>query len=80
MQSISRPFDRTQAEVFKLVQSGRAVVGCEYRKAGKVVKDWGALVGLRGCGVCTVDDWVEWEEIRGWSTRRTKARRNQVYS
>eukprot|EP00913_Durusdinium_trenchii_P031615 g29605.t1 len=30
----------TKAEVFKLVQSGRAVVGCEYRKAGKVVKDW----------------------------------------
>lgn len=29
----------TKAEVFKLVQNGRSVVGCEYRKAGQVVKD-----------------------------------------
>ena len=29
----------TKAEVFKLLQHGRNVVGCEYRKAGKVVKD-----------------------------------------
>ena len=29
----------TKAEVFKLLQNGRNVVGCEYRKAGKVVKD-----------------------------------------
>eukprot|EP00438_Fugacium_kawagutii_P004839 Skav221060 [mRNA] locus=scaffold3118:62102:67689:+ [translate_table: standard] len=29
----------TKAEVFKLVQNGRNVVGCMYRKAGKEVKD-----------------------------------------
>lgn len=29
----------TKAEVYKLVQNGRSVVGCEYRKAGKSVKD-----------------------------------------
>jgi succinate dehydrogenase/fumarate reductase flavoprotein subunit len=34
----------TKAEVFKLIQSGRAVVGCEYRKAGKVIKEFGPMV------------------------------------
>ncbi|CAK9081080.1 unnamed protein product [Durusdinium trenchii] len=38
----------TKAEVFKLVQSGRAVVGCEYRKAGKVVKEFGPMVLASG--------------------------------
>ena len=35
----------TKAEVFKLLQNGRNVVGCEYRKAGKVVKAGGSAGG-----------------------------------
>eukprot|EP00913_Durusdinium_trenchii_P033677 g31526.t1 len=38
----------TKAEVFKLVQSGRSVVGCEYRKAGKVTKEFGPMVLASG--------------------------------
>jgi hypothetical protein len=35
----------TKAEVFKLLQNGRNVVGCEYCKAGKVVKAGGSAGG-----------------------------------
>merc|ERR1712100_243729 len=38
----------TKAEVFKLILNGRAVVGCEYRKAGKVVKEFGPVVFASG--------------------------------
>merc|ERR1711963_1290751 len=38
----------TKAEVFKLIQNGRAVVGCEYRKAGKVIKEFGPVVFASG--------------------------------
>ncbi|CAL1151915.1 unnamed protein product [Cladocopium goreaui] len=38
----------TKAEVFKLLQNGRNVVGCEYRKAGKVVKEFGPMVLASG--------------------------------
>merc|ERR1719229_749692 len=38
----------TKAEVFKLVLNGRAVVGCEYRKAGKVLKEFGPVVFASG--------------------------------
>merc|ERR1711953_1093096 len=38
----------TKAEVFKLILNGRAVVGCEYRKAGKVVKEFGPMVFASG--------------------------------
>merc|ERR1712003_372758 len=34
----------TKAEVFKLILNGPAVVGCEYRKACKVVKEFGPMV------------------------------------
>merc|ERR1712109_415915 len=38
----------TKAEVFKLIMNGPAVVGCEYRKAGKVVKEFGPMVFASG--------------------------------
>jgi len=38
----------TKAEVFKLILNGRSVVGCEYRKAGKVVKEFGPVVFASG--------------------------------
>merc|ERR1712157_373931 len=38
----------TKAEVFKLILNGRAVVGCEYKKAGKVVKEFGPMVFASG--------------------------------
>merc|ERR1712054_28413 len=38
----------TKARVFKLILNGRAVVGCEYRKAGKVVKEFGPMVFASG--------------------------------
>eukprot|EP00930_Biecheleria_cincta_P064047 TRINITY_DN495_c0_g1_i3.p1 TRINITY_DN495_c0_g1~~TRINITY_DN495_c0_g1_i3.p1 ORF type:complete len:329 (-),score=87.61 TRINITY_DN495_c0_g1_i3:1626-2612(-) len=38
----------TKAEVFKLIQNGRAVVGCEYRKAGKVIKEFGPMIFASG--------------------------------
>ncbi|CAE7264067.1 osm1 [Symbiodinium necroappetens] len=38
----------TKAEVFKLLQNGSAVVGCEYKKAGKVVKEFGPMVLASG--------------------------------
>merc|ERR1711879_562879 len=38
----------TKAEVFKLILNGRAVVGCEYRKAGKVVKEFGPVIWASG--------------------------------
>merc|ERR1712039_340137 len=38
----------TKAEVFKLVLNGRAVVGCEYRKAGKVLKEFGPVIFCSG--------------------------------
>ncbi|CAE7892623.1 osm1, partial [Symbiodinium microadriaticum] len=38
----------TKAEVFKLLQNGSAVVGCEYKRAGKVVKEFGPMVLASG--------------------------------
>merc|ERR1712070_1230908 len=38
----------TKAEVYKLIQSGKSVVGCEYKKAGKVVKEFGPVVFASG--------------------------------
>merc|ERR1711953_106679 len=38
----------TKAEVFDLILNGRAVVGCEYRKAGKVLKEFGPVIWASG--------------------------------
>jgi succinate dehydrogenase/fumarate reductase flavoprotein subunit len=38
----------TKAEVFKLITNGKAVVGCEYRKAGVVSKEFGPVVLASG--------------------------------
>jgi len=38
----------TKAEVYKLIQNGKSVVGCEYKKAGKVVKEFGPVVFASG--------------------------------
>merc|ERR1719408_213351 len=38
----------TKAEVYKLIQDGKAVVGCEYKKAGKIVKEFGPVVFASG--------------------------------
>merc|ERR1712048_780837 len=38
----------TKAEVFKLIQNGKAVVGCEYRKAGTVTKAFGPVIFCSG--------------------------------
>jgi flavocytochrome c len=38
----------TKAEVFKLIQNGNAVVGCEYRKAGSVFKEFGPVIFASG--------------------------------
>merc|ERR1719215_927640 len=38
----------TKAEVFKLIQNGRAVVGCEYRKAGQTLKEFGPVIFCSG--------------------------------
>merc|ERR1712003_206884 len=38
----------TKAEVFNLIMNGPAVVGCEYRKAGKVSKEFGPVVFASG--------------------------------
>jgi len=38
----------TKAEVFNLLMNGTAVVGCEYRKAGAVIKEFGPVVFASG--------------------------------
>merc|ERR1712038_1895935 len=38
----------TKAEVFKLIMNKNAVVGCEYRKAGKVTKAFGPVIFCSG--------------------------------
>merc|ERR1719229_1593002 len=38
----------TKAEVFNLIQNGKAVVGCEYRKAGTVTKAFGPVIFASG--------------------------------
>merc|ERR1712048_571360 len=38
----------TKAEVFKLIQNGKAVVGCEYHKAGNVIKEFGPVIFCSG--------------------------------
>merc|ERR1719188_1465575 len=38
----------TKAEVFNLLRNGKAVVGCEYRKGGKVFKEFGPVVFCSG--------------------------------
>merc|ERR1711937_470931 len=38
----------TKAEVFKLIMNGNAVVGCEYRKSGNVLKEFGPVVFASG--------------------------------
>merc|ERR1712151_1218803 len=52
LEKVSEKTDRgriiTKAEVFKLIQNGRAVVGCEYRKAGKVDKEFGPVIFASG--------------------------------
>merc|ERR1719388_236192 len=37
-----------KAEVFKLIMNGKAVVGCEYRKGGKVFKEFGPVIFCSG--------------------------------
>merc|ERR1712050_821484 len=52
LEKIAEKTDRariiTKAEVFKLIMNGPAVVGCEYRKAGKVSKEFGPVVFASG--------------------------------
>merc|ERR1712217_113902 len=38
----------TKAEVFNLIRNGKAVVGCEYRKGGTVVKEFGPVIFCSG--------------------------------
>merc|ERR1719229_1190154 len=38
----------TKAEVFNLLQNGKAVIGCEYRKGGKVEKEFGPMIFASG--------------------------------
>jgi len=38
----------TKAEVFKLILNGKAVVGCEYRKGGQVLKEFGPVIFCSG--------------------------------
>jgi len=38
----------TKAEVFNLLRNGKAVVGCEYRKGGKVYKEFGPVIFCSG--------------------------------
>merc|ERR1711972_725241 len=38
----------TKAEVKKLIQNGKAVVGCEYHKAGNVIKEFGPVIFCSG--------------------------------
>merc|ERR1739848_236446 len=38
----------TKAEVFKLILNGKAVVGCEYRKGGAVLKEFGPVIFCSG--------------------------------
>merc|ERR1711904_46450 len=38
----------TKAEVFKLICNGKNVVGCEYRKSGNVLKEFGPVVFASG--------------------------------
>merc|ERR1712061_641157 len=52
LEKIAEKTDRariiTKAEVFKLLQANGGVVGCEYRKAGKVSKEFGPVVFASG--------------------------------
>merc|ERR1712113_1194872 len=52
LEKIAEKTDRariiTKAEVFKLIMNKNAVVGCEYRKAGKVSKEFGPVVFASG--------------------------------
>merc|ERR1711953_1263946 len=52
LENIAEKTDRariiTKAEVFKLIQNGKAVVGCEYRKAGTVTKAFGPVIFCSG--------------------------------
>merc|ERR1712079_646151 len=52
LEKIAEKTDRariiTKAEVFNLIMNGPAVVGCEYRKAGKVSKEFGPVVFASG--------------------------------
>merc|ERR1719453_2782925 len=51
-EKISEMTDRariiTKAEVFKLICNGKAVTGCEYRKAGVVTKEFGPVIFCSG--------------------------------
>merc|ERR1712166_915253 len=38
----------TKAEVFKLIMNGKAVTGCEYRKAGNTTKEFGPVIFCSG--------------------------------
>merc|ERR1712056_124739 len=52
LEKIAEKTDRariiTKAEVFNLIMNGPAVVGCEYRKAGKVSKEFGPMIFASG--------------------------------
>merc|ERR1712056_910 len=52
LEKIAEKTDRariiTKAEVFNLIMNGPAVVGCEYRKAGKVEKEFGPMIFASG--------------------------------
>merc|ERR1740133_807372 len=51
-EKVSEKTDRariiTKADVFKLLMNGDAVVGCEYRKAGSVYKEFGPMIFASG--------------------------------
>jgi len=51
-EKVSEKTDRariiTKADVFKLLMNGDAVVGCEYRKAGAVYKEFGPMIFASG--------------------------------
>merc|ERR1712232_678254 len=38
----------TKAQVFKLILNGKAVVGCEYRKGGQTLKEFGPVIWASG--------------------------------
>merc|ERR1712216_604921 len=52
LEKIAEKTDRarivTKAEVFDVIQNGAAVIGCKYRKAGTVYKEYGPVVFASG--------------------------------
>merc|ERR1712054_655774 len=52
LEKVSEKTDRarivTKAEVFELIQNGKAVVGCKYKKGGAVEKEFGPVIFCSG--------------------------------